>query len=388
MGARFESYLRASRYCCLIAVANLAQRPVRLTVALLGTSAALLLLLLQISFLVSVRAQASALYSLFDFDIALVPSSYQILVYTGTLDRVRLSQARSVDGVVAATALNVANGAWNTLPAHHRSNLLIFGVDEADDFIEDPALRSGLAALNDNRSVLIDDYSAPSLGALATGTAAEILGQRVVIAGHYRLGLFFYADGSVFVRNSTFSKLTGRPPRDFAVGLLRLAKGADPYAIKADLAKALPDDVQIYLHDELIQQERDFFTVTKPIGVMLEAGMVIAFLVGAVILYQVLSTEISRRLNEHAVLKAMGFSSGFLYGIGLLQVAVLALGGFCFAVAVAAPLLWGVKAATHLPTGLSVWLLLVGLGAALSMSIGSAAIVLHRVARADPAALF
>jgi len=385
---RMEAALRASRYCLLVAFANLAQHPVRRMVAILGTAVALLLLLMQVSFLVSIRAQASAVYDLLDFDIALVPSAYQILVYTGALDRVRLSQARSVDGVVGSAALNVAASGWTSLPSRRRSSLLLFGVDDAPEFVRDARLRRALAALDDDRSVLVDAYSAPGFGDLADGTAAEISGRRVLIAGHFRLGLFFYADGAAIVRNSAFSSLTHRSPRDFDVGLLRLARDADPRQVKKRLIAALPDDAVVYLRDELIDRERDFFTVTKPVGIILESGMLIAFLVGAVILYQVLSAEIARRLKEYAVLKAMGFSPGFVYAIGFSQVAVVALGGLLLAAVLAAPILFLVRAETHLPTGLSASLFLVAAGAACAMGTASAAIALRRLRRADPATLF
>jgi putative ABC transport system permease protein len=371
-----------------MAFANLAQYRVRLSVALLGTAVALLLLLLQVSFLTAIRTQATAVYDLLDFDIALVPGTYQTLIYTGAIDRVRLSQAGSVEGVSASAALNIGSAGWTALPSRRRSSVLVLGIDDADAFVKDTALRRGLATLDDNRSVVMDDYSSPGFGALATGDVGEISGRRVVITGHFKLGLFFYADGSVFVRNSAFSSLTRRPSREFGVGLIRLLKGADPREVKARLIKALPNDVQVYLRQELVEQERDYFTVTKPIGIMLKTGMIIAFLVGAVVLYQVLSTEISRRLKEYAVLKAMGFSPIFVYGIGMVQVAVISAGGLILAAGFAEPVLWIVSAATHLPTGLSLWLFLVGAGAAGALCIASAAIVLRRVTHADPAALF
>jgi len=379
---------RAAGHCLLIAAANLAQQRWRLAVTVIGAAVALLLLLLQMSFLEAVRTKVTAAYDFFNFDIAITPATYQALFATGALGRVRLSQARAVPGVADAAPLSIGTSEWSAVSASKGSSLLVFAVDNRPGLVRDPELRSAFAALGDDRSVLIDDYSAPVFGSLSTGVSADIGGQRMQIAGHFKLGLFFYADGSVFVRNDAFNRMTRMPPDLTTIGLLRVAPGADPNAVKTRLVAALPGDVQVYLHDELIARERDLFTKVKPIGIILESGMVIAFLVGAVILYQVLSTEAAQRLKEHAVFKAMGFSPWFIYGMGMSQVAILSLSGFAVAVGLAVPLFWRVGAATNLPIPLSLPILAIGAGAALAMGLVSALSVLRRLMRADPASLF
>src|SRR4051812_9407647 len=80
--------------CVLVAAANLAQHKLRLAAAALGIGVALVLLVIQIAFLDAARAKVSLLFDFFDFDIAVVPATYQFLYSPGAFDRIRLTQAR------------------------------------------------------------------------------------------------------------------------------------------------------------------------------------------------------------------------------------------------------------------------------------------------------
>ena len=64
----------------------------------------------------------------------------------------------------------------------------------------------------------------------------------------------------------------------------------------------------IMTRQELIDREENYFVNVKPVGIMFRVGMLVAFIVGAVILYQILASEITNRLKEFATMKAMGYS--------------------------------------------------------------------------------
>jgi putative ABC transport system permease protein len=374
--------------CLLVASANLAQHRLRLVVALAGTAVALLLLLLQFAFLDAARNKVTLLYDFFEFDLAVVPETYQFLYSAGTFDRIRLIQARGAGGIDGTFNLNVRTTRWTDQQTGRRSSLLLIGIDDSERFLRDQQLREGATGLRDSRSVLIDTFSHPDYGSTALGTTGTIAGQEVVIAGRFELGLFFYAEGSAIVRNVDFARLSGQNARETSVGLIRLTDRADAAAAKSQLAAMLPRDVRVYSRSELIAQERDFFLTTRPLGIMLRIGMIIAFLVGTVILLQVLSAEIITRTKEFATLKAMGFGPAFVYGVGLLEAALLAIGAFIPAIIAGAGILWSVWRTTHLATTLTWWLSGLVLAIALAMSLLAALTSLRPVQRADPAALY
>jgi len=116
--------------------------------------------------------------------------------------------------------------------------------------------------------------------------------------------------------------------------------------------------------------------------------MLIACVVGAVIMIQVLSTEVANRMKEYAVLKAMGSRLSFVYGIGLAQAVLLGLGGLLPSLAAGGAVLWYIQYRTHLDAGLTLRLILEMLAITLLLAFFAGATVLHRVRQADPAELY
>jgi putative ABC transport system permease protein len=385
--SRGEAIETAKRALSL-AASNLLQHRARLYVALSGIGVAILLLLLQIAFLHGVRVEATRLYDDFDFDLAVVPVTYQFLYSGGSFDRVRLTQAQADKDVTDAFGLNIGVSRWVDEDSEQRSSILLIGIDEPNGFVADSAIRDGYAALAGSRSVLVDAWSSSGYGPLTLGREARISDQPVEIAGFFKLGLFFYAEGSAILRNPDFARLTGHDAMQVSVGLLKLAPRANAGDVAARLAQAMPKDVRVLTRTQLIAQERSFFTSTKPIGVLLRVSMIIAFLVGATILFQVLSAEIMQRAKEFAVLKAMGFAPEFVFGVGLSEIVLLALGAFAPALVAATLILDIIELATKLPTGLTFGIAVETLLIVLAMGAVSGLSVLGRIARADPAELF
>ena len=213
------------------------------------------------------------------------------------------------------------------LPSLKVGYLFLIGLDDPGAFLRDDAIRAGMGALDFPHVMLMDSQSLAEMGPTVPGTRVAINGENLTVAGQFKLGLFFYGEGSGIVRNADFTRLAGRPPNSITMGLIRLAPGADPAEVKARLMRTLPSDTLVLTRGELIAQERDYFLSTKPVGIMMVISMLIAYLVGSVILIQILSTDLSNRMGEYAVLKAMGFAAPFVYGVGAAEAALLSLGG-------------------------------------------------------------
>jgi putative ABC transport system permease protein len=381
-------HVETAKRAMSLAASNLLQHRSRLYVALAGIGVAIFLLLMQIAFLHGVRVEATRLYDDFDFDLAVVPVTYQFLYSGGAFDRVRLMQAQADKDVSAAFGINIGVSRWTDEDTQLRSSILLIGIDQPGGFIANPDIRNGYAALAGSGAVLVDRWSASGYGPLERGRDAQISDQPVEIAGFFKLGLFFYADGSAVLRNPDFARLTGHDGGQVSIGLLKIVPGADPNAVQQRLSQSLPKDVRVLTRAQLIAQERSFFTSVKPIGVLMRVSMIIAFLVGATILFQVLSAEIIRRAKEFAVLKAMGFPPAFVYGVGLGEILLLAIAAFAPALVLAAIVLGGIELATKLPTGLTFTIAAETLLIVLAMGIASGLSVIGRIARADPAELF
>jgi putative ABC transport system permease protein len=77
-----------------------------------------------------------------------------------------------------------------------------------------------------------------------------------------------------------------------------------------------------------VQFEENYWRTASPIGFVFGLGTVMAFVVGVVIVYQVLSTDVNAHLKEYATFKAMGYSNFYLLSIVFEEAIILAFLGF------------------------------------------------------------
>ena len=126
----------------------------------------------------------------------------------------------------------------------------------------------------------------------------------------------------------------------------------------------------------------------RPTGIIFGFGVIIGVLVGIVILYQVLSTDVADHLSEYATFKAMGYSHRFILGIVFEEALILGILGFIPGFIIATGLLTGMATATTLPLAMTSGMaVMVFVGSIVAAAL-SGAIATRRLAAADPADLF
>ena len=191
----------------------------------------------------------------------------------------------------------------------------------------------------------------------------------------------------------TFFRIFGtgpRPrPRDTVnLGLVTLNPGADPDKVAQALRKVLPDDTQVFTRAELAANEVAFWTTKTGTGLIFGSGLVVAFIVGIMILYQTLATQITRQLPQFAMLKAIGHTNRLLEAIVLIEAMLLMLAAFLPAVGVSLWVYSVIRAQTLLPVTMAPMQLAGVFAVGVFMSVISAMLSLIRLRRADPAEIF
>jgi putative ABC transport system permease protein len=367
---------------------NTTQNKKRTAAAVAGITFSVLLMFMQLGFLQTARTNSTIVYNYFDFDDAIVSSRFESLDTAWGFDKARLVQARVVPGVSSAAALDYDRVRWADPGVKGRSySCMMLGYDLNPEFVR-PADREGLALLVQKDAAMADRAANPEFGSLGVGREVTLDGHAVTLASTYDMGVGFQADGDVVVNLETFQGINGRDSRDETFALVKAMPGVSPEALKARLKAALPGDVVVFTKQELVGRERDYYVNVKPIGIMFRAGAFVAYCVGAVILYQVLSSEISNRLREMATLKAVGFTPWYIYGVGVQQALLFALMSYLPAFVLSLATFQLVYWVSHIPITMT-WRLaiLVGLLTVLMTSISSF-LALQKVKRADPADLF
>ena len=368
-------------------------RKSRAAVAVLGIAFALMVIFVQLGFYGAVRKTAIAVTSRFNADLVVVSPGFVHLLDTGTFDRARLFQVLAAPGVESATPLYFRFVNWYDPITSNTCRLFALGFPLAQAKIVPPLMLDGLTdhldALAPTGTILLDRLTQEKCGPASSAQIVNINGQISRAVGGFELGVGFLADGSVILSDDSFSRLFPYESFDKPhLGLVKLLPGADPSQVAEVLRQQIPEDIRILTRDELRVLQEQFWIKNTAVGNIFGLGSLAGFLVGLVVLFQILSTDIRNHLPLYATLRAMGYTKRQLSIYVLKQALIFAGMGYLPALAVTACLFPAVHWLTKLPLSMSVNL---AIGVALlgaAMCTTSALLSMGRLRKADPAELF
>ncbi|MEL6921757.1 MAG: FtsX-like permease family protein [Pseudomonadota bacterium] len=374
---------------------QLTHSPLRLVSALAGVAFANVLVFVQLGIMGALNNTILTTYEFFDADIMISASDANTLTDGGNVARAHMFQALGAQGVASAMPLYVRNVDW-TDPAGTSVSLRALGVDpNRSDYLV-KGLRRGIRDLSRLDTMIVDretrnvDATLLSQASQANPLNIEVNGRAVSIIGSIEGGGGFGADGYALVSDQTFLRLvpsaSAGAPKHL---LLKIEPGAQASRVIADVNDILQDTgLRIRSVDEAAIEDQIYQTTERPTGVIFGFGVVIGILVGIVIVYQVLSTDVADHLKEYATFKAMGYRQRFFLGVVMEEAVILGAIGFVPGIGIAIIAYQMLETMTGLPmvltttTAISVF---VGTVAACALS---GAIATRRLAAADPADLF
>ncbi|MGD9616617.1 MAG: FtsX-like permease family protein [Alphaproteobacteria bacterium] len=365
----------------------------RTALAVGGIFVAILLIFVELGFFIAVPQGGLLIYDNMRFDLLVTSTRYVHQAESGTIARARLDQVRAHPDVARASAVYIGGTKWQDPEGGQRIDASIIGFDPDASVFTVPDILAQSQILERPDTVLVDRETRELFGPLATGRVIELGGHKVTIGGRYTLGTGFLGLAVVLASEDTFFRIFGtgaRPrPRDTVnLGLVTLNPGADPDAVARALREILPDDTQVLTRDELAANEVAFWTTKTGTGLIFGSGLVVAFVVGIMILYQTLATQITRQLPQFAMLKAIGHTNRLLDAIVLIEAVLMMLAAFLPAVGVALWVYALIRAQTLLPVTMTPLQLAGVFAVGVFMSAISAMLSLVRLRRADPAEIF
>jgi putative ABC transport system permease protein len=379
-----------------VALQILIHTPGRLAVSLGGILLAVMLMFSQIGFRDGMFDSQAELINELNGDFFILNKLKHIMYDANTFPSRRIYQALAVPGVRAVRPLymEIAVSNWRNPVTRKRRRIRVLAFNPADAVFRFPAVAAHADALKMPNTVLFDQKSRDCYGNPKPGTRTELANREVTVVGTFELGTDFLTDGNVIMSDRNFEMffpdLSSRKPHlgRVAVGVVKVDPAFDSEAVGKALSATLPEDVIVLSKDELMEREKNFWHKNTAIGQIFMVGMVVALIVGIIICYQVLYTNVNNYLPQFATLKAIGFSDMYLIGVVLQQAVFLSVLGFLPALVGARILFWYVSSNTGLlmrltPTrGVSVLLL------TLAMCLFSGALAMRRVLTADPAEVF
>lgn len=374
---------------------QLKHQKVRLGVAISGIAFAVILILMQLGFRTSLLDSSVRYLEKLHYDVAIVSVDTLYIAQTVPFSSRRLYQARGVPGVAGVSPIFASVAVWKNPFDHGTRNVLALGVDPDDETLAARGLGEHLHAVRRRDALLFDALSRPEHGPIAAEIRAgrpvvtEVNDRRVEVAGLFEVGTSFGIDGSVLTSDDNFLRLfPDRARTQIDIGLVTLEPGADVASVRDAIREVLPDDVLVLSREDWIAREKSYWMATTPIGTVFTFGVVIGFVVGAIIVYQILFADVSDHLPEYATLKAMGYSNRYVSGVVIQQAVILALLGFVPGVLVCLWLYRVVGDATRLPMVLDFERGATVLALTVAMCAISGMLALRKVRSLDPADVF
>src|SRR6516225_8398989 len=350
-------------------------------------------------------------------DLAVVSGRRAALPFRETFARHRLTQIAGIPGVRSVHPLYmeyylslVRNP--NEDPAKRPPNrpIRVIGVDPEAHLLKFPELdpapvaarshvnelkQFGRALFDRGGKTSIDNHSESIFGAMAPGVETDLAGQHIHIVGEVDLGSDFGAEGSLIMSEESFVELLRRPysagdPRaEVEIGLVRLDPAADRQAVERMVRNAFPEgDLDVLSIDELKGRERRFWLDNTPIGFVFGLGMALSFVIGMVICYEILSSDVADHIAEYATLKAIGYRNRYLSMVVIQQALLMAASGFLPGVAISWVIYRWLSYMTSLPMWMTPGRIAFVLCLTVLMCAGSGLFALRKAQEVDPAEVF
>lgn len=367
----------------------------RLTVALAGVAFANVLVFTQLGISGGLNRTIDLTYQPLHADILMSASDANTLADGSPLPRQRMFQALSVPGVAEAAPLYLGIVDW-VREDGGTTALQVYGLPPEAPNVVNPAYADQLADLRLPNTALLDRlsrgvaFAEDDLPSMSEPLAAELGGVSMDIIGTFAIGAGFSADGNLLVSDQTFLRLfprrsAGTPSHV----LIRAEPGHDLAALSEAITTTVASDsVIVRPLEQAIADDVSYQTTERPTGLIFGFGVVMGAIVGVVIVYQVLSTDVADHLREYATFKAMGYRQRFFLGIVFEEAVIMAVLGFIPGLLISLAIYTGMSSATGLPIEMDVArALAVLIGTILACTL-SGAIATRRLAQADPADLF
>ena len=310
-------------------------RPMRLAAAIAGVTFANVLVFFQLGLSGGLYDSQKRPIQRINGQLVMVSGRYLYLGEQLNVPRARLTQALGVEGVKAVTPLYLGITEWLNRDTRQQKQALIFGLTPENPALRIPELEADPLVLQRSDSVLFDTRSKRNAGPVAQilrrdgRYETELRGVRAVVTGLFTMGVTFAADINLITSNTNFKNyFPDQSSDDIQMGVIQLEPGVDPERVQATLQSFLDPSVKVLTIPELETTEVNYWRRNTSFGIIFGLGVLVGLVVGGIIVYQILYSDVSDHLSEYATLKAIGYDDGFVVAIILQESLILALLAF------------------------------------------------------------
>lgn len=373
----------------------------RLLVAIGGISFAVVLIFIQLGLRAALFDSSVSLHKSLQGDFFLISPRSTSLVAMESFSERRLYQALAFKEVESVVPIYLAFAQWkNPQTKNYWRNIYVIGFDTGYPVFNLPGLKENLDKLKFPDVVLFDQSSRAEFGAIVAefkqkGTVTTELGdkgagnRKITVEGLFKLGTSFGADGNLITSDLNFLRIFMQRPKGFInIGVIQVKPGTNIKEFRKNIREYLPEDVQVLSKQELIDFEIKYWDSSTPIGFIFSLCVVLALVVGIIIVYQILYSNISEHLVEYATLKAIGYKDNYLLSVVFQESLILAILGYIPGFIITLGMYKIARNATLLPVNMEPIRALLVIILTFLMCFMSGAIAVRKLGEADPADVF
>jgi putative ABC transport system permease protein len=290
---------------------------------------------MQLGFRDALFDSAVTLHKNLQGDIFLISPQSTAIIAMKSFPNRRLYQALGFEGVKSISPVYMDFALWKNPETRDSRSILVLGFNPVNSVLNLPEVTSNLSTIKMPDVVLFDDSSRPEYGAISQQfnqgkeITTEVGSRRIRVGGIFTLGASFGADGNIITSDLNFLRLfPERKDGLIDIGIIQVEPNVEIESILKNLKKELPKDVKVLSKEEFIDFEKSYWQTSTAIGFIFTLGTSMGFIVGIVIVYQILYTDVADHLPEYATLKAMGYKTSYLLMVVFQEALILAVLGY------------------------------------------------------------
>ncbi|MBE9044963.1 FtsX-like permease family protein [Pleurocapsales cyanobacterium LEGE 10410] len=375
--------------------AQLSHQKIRMIVAVSGIAFADILIFMQLGFYHSIFDGVTRVNENLTGDLYLVSSRAKFIDDGQNFDRRHLYQADAVEGIDSASPFYYSHAGWVNPWNKKVTDVAILAFDPTRPVLNLPDVNQQLSQIKLPDKVLVDRQARPDLGAIAQSfdngepVVTEVSGRRIRVGGMFDFGSTLFVEGFLVTSDWNYLRLNGADSIDqVKVGVLNIDSGENLETVKARVRASMPAEVAVMTHQEFVAAEKDFWDKNHPAGAIFNFGVAMGFVVGVVIVYQVLFADVNDHLSEYATLKAMGYRDRNLLTVVFQEATILAVLGFVPGLVASIGMYGLLESLTQMPLAMSSEVAWRVFSLTVTMCLASGAIAIRKLQSADPADVF
>ncbi len=380
---------------------NLTHDRRRLAVAVGGIAFAVLLMFMQTGFRNALLDSTVKIVDDLNADIVLTSKALYALPSYQRFNRQRIYQARTCPGVKGVYPLYIETY-YGVLrrPGHKAYSIRVLAFDLGDPVFHIPQVEQYTAELRNPATAIIDSKSKSKYGVpfwdeqLLQAFSAELADQKIQLAGTFQMGTDFANEGNLIMSSRSFAQFfpfraqRSDPLSVVDLGVVQVEPGADVQQVKHRLQQILPGDVAVHAKGEFKTNEWQFWNNSTPIGYIFTVGTIMGFVIGVIICYQIIYSNIAEHMAEFATLKAMGYRNRYFISLVLAESLYLSVLGFIPGMLISLAIFNGLSYYTGLLMIMNVSRAAFVYLLTLVMCSVSGCLAMRKVLSVEPAALF